>query len=335
MSSYLVTGGTGALGQVMIRTLLADETTTRVVCLSRSEERQRSMATEFGTDPRDRLRFFLGDVRDYPRMVRAMAGCDTVIHAAALKQIDAIEKDPAEAVKTNVTGTMNVCEAALDAGGVKRVVVVSSDKATAPSTMYGASKACAERLAVNSNTYSGTNGPRFCAVRYGNVANSTGSVIPVWRRQALAGRTLTLFGGQGDAGRMTRFWFDLAGAVGFVRDVLNRTKGGEVWIPRLPCFRIEDLRQALCPTAGYEIKPPRPFEKLHEAMVSEDEAPLTYDTGTHYAICPPIDGPLGNRVPEGATRVADGFVYRSDGGPFLTVPELRRLCEGIVGKAAA
>lgn len=313
----------------MTRTLLADPETTRVCVFARGEERMREMRTSFGQDPRNRLNFFLGDVRDYPRLVRAMNGCETVIHAAALKQIDAIERDPAEAVKTNVTGTMNVCDAALDVGCVKRVVVVSSDKATSPSTLYGASKAVAERIAVNSNVYSGTSGPKFCCVRYGNVANSTGSVIPVWRRQAMAGQKLRIT----DA-RMTRFWFTLDGAVAFVRDVLNRTKGGEVWIPRLPCFRIADLREAMAPLAGWEETGIRPFEKLHEAMVSEDEAPLTWDTGTHLAICPPIDGPLGNRVPEGASRVPDGFVYRSDGGPFLSVDELRKLVGEVVGRAA-
>ena len=313
----------------MCRTLLADQATSRVVVLSRGEERQREMATSFGVDPRDRLRFFIGDVRDYPRLVRAMSGCETVVHAAALKQISAIENDPAEAVKTNVTGTMNVCEAALDVGGVKRVVVISSDKATAPSTTYGASKAVAERLAVNSNVYSGANGPKFCCVRYGNVANSTGSVIPVWRKQALAGQTLKVMDR-----RMSRFYFTLDGAVAFVRDVLNRTRGGEVWIPRLPSFYIEDLRLAIAPTAGHEEVGVRPFEKLHEAMVSEDEAPLTYDCGDHYAICPPIDGPLGNRIPEGAVRVPDGFVYRSDRNEhWLSVGELRELVAAFVGKA--
>lgn len=330
MSSYLVTGGTGALGQAMTRTLLADPTTTRVCVYSRSEERQRTMATEFGRDPRNRLNFFLGDVRDYQRLRRAMAGCETVIHAAALKQIDAIERDPLEAKKTNVDGTENVCNAVLDTPGVKTVVVVSSDKATSPSTTYGATKALAERLAVNANVYSGANGPRFTVVRYGNVANSTGSVIPVWRKQATAGQTLTLFGTG-----MTRFHFTLPGAVAFVRDVITRTKGGEVWIPRLPTFRVDDLRQALCPLAGWERKPARPFEKLHEAMVSEDEAPLTWDVGGKYfAICPPIDGPLGNRIPEGAVRVPDGFVYRSDQGPHLTVEELRGLLGEVVGRAA-
>lgn len=330
MSSYLVTGGSGALGQAMTRTLLADPTTSRVVVLSRSEERQREMATSFGADPRNRLNFFLGDVRDYPRLVRAMNGCETVIHAAALKQIDAIERDPAEAVKTNVTGTMNVCDAAIDVGCVKRVVVISSDKATSPSTTYGASKAVAERLAINSNVYSGATGPRICCVRYGNVANSTGSVIPVWRKQALAKQRLKVM----DV-RMTRYWFTLEGAVAFVRDVLNRTKGGEVWIPRLSSFNVDDLRVALCPTAGWDEVGVRPFEKLHEAMVSEDEAPLTYDCGDHYAICPPIDGPLGNRIPEGATRVPDGFVYRSDRNEHrLSVEQLRELVAGFVGRAA-
>lgn len=331
MSSYLVTGGTGALGQAMTRTLLADPATTRVVVFSRSEEKQREMATSLGADPRDRLRFFLGDVRDYPRLVRAMSGCETVIHAAALKQIDAVERDPAEAVKTNVTGTMNVCDAALDVGCVKRVVVISSDKATSPSTTYGASKAVAERLAVNSNAYSGATGPRICCVRYGNVANSTGSVIPVWRKQAMAGQTLKLFGES-----MSRYWFDLPGAVAFVRDVITRTRGGEVWIPKLPSFRVDDLRMALCPTAGWERHPVRPFEKLYEEMVSEHEAPLTWAVDDYYAICPPVDGPLGNRVPEGAARVPDGFVYRSDRNErFLSVAELRELVAAFVGKGNA
>lgn len=330
MSSYIVTGGTGALGQALTRDLLADPATTRVCVFSRSEEKQREMSVSLGPDPQDRIRFFLGDVRDRDRLRRAMRGCETVIHAAALKQIDAIERDPAEAVKTNVAGTENVCEAALDTPGVSTVVVISSDKACQASTTYGVTKALAERVAVEYNVYTGGRGPKIAAVRYGNVANSTGSVIPVWRKQALAGKTLTLFGDN-----MTRYWFTLPGAVQFVREVARRTKGGEVWIPKLPCFRIDDLRLALCPTAGWERKPARPFEKLHESMVSEDEAPLTYEVGDYYVICPPIGGPLGDRKPEGAMPVPTGFFYRSDHGPFLSVEELRELLAGIVGRAAA
>lgn len=322
MTSYLVTGGAGSFGQAFVRRVLDDPETSRVVVYSRCEERQRVMEQEVADD---RLRFFIGDVRDRERLRLAMRGTDVVVHAAALKQVPACEYNPSEAVATNITGSENVIRAALEMR-VKRAVLISSDKATAPVNLYGATKATAEKLFTSGNSYAGADGTRFTVVRYGNVFGSRGSVLHVWRRFAEQGKKIPVT----DI-RMTRYWFTLDGAVAFVQNVLGRTKGGEVWIPRLPSFRVMDLKKAVCALAGWEETGIRPGEKLHESMVVEDEAPLTWDMGDCFAICPPVGEPLGNRVPDGAVRVADRFRYRSDENTdWLSVAELKAL----VGESA-
>lgn len=327
MTSYLVTGGAGTLGQAFVRSVLADPDTARVCVYSRDEEKHRAMMAAVDDE---RVRYFLGDVRDRDRLRRAMQGCDTIVHAAALKQVPAIEYNPEEAVKTNVDGTRNVISAALDTDSVERVVLVSTDKACSPTNAYGATKALAEKLMVASNAYSGAYGPKFCAVRYGNVFGSRGSVLHVWREAALRGETLSVTHRD-----MTRFFFTLGGAVGFVRECLARTQGGEIWIPKLPSFRVTDLREAVAPLAGWRETGVRPGEKLHESMVSEDEGPQALDCGDRYAICPPPDV-LGDRIPEGAVKVPEGFRYRSDENEvWLSVEELRGLLAEYVGRKAA
>lgn len=329
-----MTGGAGSLGRAFVRSVLDDPTTTSVRVFSRDEAKHAAMASEFGTTTHDnggRLRFFVGDTRDKERLTRAMAGVETVVHAAALKRVDACEYNVLEAVKTNVGGTANVIEAAIDSGSVQTVALISTDKACSPTNAYGATKLQAEKLVTSANAYAGGSGLKLTAVRYGNVFASRGSVIHVWRKQALDGKKLTV-----TDPRMSRYWFTLGGAVAFVRSCIERTRGGEVWIPKLPSFYVEDLRLALAPLAGYDVTGIRQGEKLHESMVSEDEALFTHDCGDRFAICPPVDGPLGNRVPEGATRVAEGFVYRSDRNTdWLGVAQLRERVVEFVGKGDA
>lgn len=327
-----MTGGAGSLGRAFVRAVLDDPATTRVAVYSRDEAKHATMATEFGTTTWDhggRLRFFVGDARDKDRLARAMAGIDTVVHAAALKQVPACEYNVLEAIKTNIGGTTNIVDAAIDAGCVQRVVLISSDKACSPTNVYGTTKLAAEKLITSANAYVGGSGLKFFAVRYGNVFGSRGSVAHAWREQIAAGHKLVI-----TDRRMTRFWFTLGGAVDFVRACLERSRGGEVWIPKLPSFRVDDLRLAIAPLASWEETGMRQGEKLHESMVSEDEAPLTWDCGDVLAICPASDGPLGDRAPFAAMRVPEGFAYRSDiNERWLDIAALRGLAARLLGGA--
>ena len=225
------------------------------------------------------LRYFLGDIRDVDRMRRAMRGIDVVIHAAALKQVPACEYNPGEAVKTNVDGARNVIEAAIDSG-VKKVLGLSTDKAVNPVNLYGATKLCAEKLLVQGNAYSAPGGTRFSCTRYGNVLGSRGSVIPVFRAQRPSGRiTVT-------DRRMTRFWLTLEQGVRFVLDCVERMCGGEVFIPKIPSMKILDLAEAIAPECEVDVVGIRPGEKLHEMMISRDEARHTLDAGDRFVILP-------------------------------------------------
>lgn len=251
----LITGGTGYFGTAFTRALL-ERGAVRVCVLSRSEYRQAEMRQAFGNEPR--LRFFVGDVRDLDRLERAMHGIENVVHAAALKRVEVGEYDSAEMAKTNVLGTMNVIEAATRAR-VRRVVGLSSDKACEPVNCYGASKLVGEKLLLAANNARGHDGPIFAAVRYGNVAGSTGSVIPIWRREIEQGRTVTLT--HPDA---TRFWMHVDEAVRLVMHTLRTMEGGELAIPDLPAYRLQDL--ALAMGAHFHITGLRPGEKMHESM---------------------------------------------------------------------
>lgn len=255
LGATLITGGTGYFGAAFVRFLLRTDT-PRVCVLSRSEYRQAEMRQELGAD--QRLRFFIGDVRDLDRLERAMHGIETVVHAAALKRVEVGEYDSAEMAKTNVLGTMNVIEAATRAG-VKRVVGLSSDKACEPVNCYGASKLVGEKLLLAANNARGIAGPIFAAVRYGNVAGSTGSVIPVWRRALEQGRPVTLTHPEA-----TRFWMHVSEAVDLVLTTAYTMHGGELAIPDLPAYRLADLALAL--GVKYHIVGLRPGEKLHESM---------------------------------------------------------------------
>jgi UDP-N-acetylglucosamine 4,6-dehydratase/5-epimerase len=292
--TVLITGGTGSFGKAFAKRILRDCGPKKVIVLSRDELKQYEMAQEI-TD--GRIRFFLGDVRDRDRLYRAFAGVDVVVHAAALKQVPAAEYNPFECIKTNVLGAQNVIDAAIDCG-VQRVVALSTDKAVNPINLYGATKLCADKLFVAANHYAGGQNTHFAVVRYGNVAGSRGSVVPFFK--ANSGREVPI-----TDERMTRFWITLDQAVQLVITGLNTMRGGEIYVPKIPSMRVVDLAEALGCT--YRVSGIRPGEKLHEALISEDEARKTYDFYTHYCVLPD-DYPSGHE----AAPVGEGFSYTSD-----------------------
>lgn len=311
MTSVLVTGGTGSFGQAFIRAVLAGTLTERIVVFSRDELKQHEMRQGGLRD--ERLRYFIGDVRDRDRLLRAMRDVDVVVHAAAMKQVPACEYNPGEAIKTNVTGTANVIDAALDMN-VDRVIMVSSDKAVDPVNIYGSTKLTAEKLVVDANPYGGYS-TRFSVCRYGNVINSRGSVLPLFRQQAADRTPLTVT----DPG-MTRFVLTLEQGVEFVHESLVGMRGGEVYVPKLPAVSILTIADAVRAPVGYEFIGPRPGEKQHETLISEHEAPRTYDCGDHYLVAPLEEdrSRLGALVPA-------GFVYRSDTADRLDIAGFRAL----------
>jgi UDP-N-acetylglucosamine 4,6-dehydratase len=315
-SSVLITGGTGSFGKKCIEILLAEYRPRKVVVFSRDELKQHEMSS--GNFNHPSLRYFLGDIRDVDRMRRAMRGIDVVIHAAALKQVPACEYNPSEAVKTNVDGARNIIEAAID-GGVKKVLCLSTDKAVNPVNLYGATKLCAEKLLVQGNAYSAPSGTRFSCTRYGNVLGSRGSVIPVFRAQRASGRiTVT-------DRRMTRFWLTLEQGVRFVLDCIERMCGGEVFIPKIPSMKILDLAEAIAPECQVDVTGIRPGEKLHEMMISRDEARHTRETGDRFVILPEHPWWGASNWSEGRP-LPDGFEYTSDNNThWMTIDELRRI----------
>lgn len=315
----LVTGGTGSFGRAFVRRTLARGADVTIRVYSRDELKQYEMTREFGGDPR--LRFCIGDVRDRDRLARAMYGVDWVVHAAALKQVDLCEYNPAEAVKTNIHGSQNVIEAAIDAK-VKRVVALSTDKAVNPVNLYGATKLCAEKLFVHGNAYAGPRDTRFACVRYGNVLGSRGSVVPLFLAQAASGvLTITDL-------RMTRFWISLAQAVDLVAFVLGDLRGGEVYVPKIPSMRMTDLARAIAPEAMVKEIGMRPGEKLHEMLLSPEEAHRCREYPGHYVISRQTPRSDGRPVPE-------GFRYASDTNTqWLDLERLRDLVAELARDAA-
>jgi UDP-N-acetylglucosamine 4,6-dehydratase/5-epimerase len=279
-ASILVTGGTGSFGQRLLFTLLDQHRPRRVVIFSRDELKQYELQQKLLDHPlADRVRFFLGDVRDRDRLVRAFDGVDYVVHAAALKQVPAAEYNPLEFIKTNILGAANIIEAAIDRN-VTRVVALSTDKAANPVNLYGATKLCSDKLFVSASVYSGAHATRFCVVRYGNVMGSRGSVIPLFLRQRETGRlTIT-------DERMTRFWISLQQGVDFVLDNLLAMHGGEIFVPKIPSMRVMDLAAAIAPGCETVVTGIRPGEKLHEVMVTEDDARNTLELPDRYVIAP-------------------------------------------------
>lgn len=300
----LVTGGTGSFGKKFIRILLDEYEPEKVIVFSRDELKQHEMRMAGYTDKN--LRYFIGDVRDQDRLRRAMHGVDVVVHAAALKQVPACEYNPMEAIKTNILGTQNVVSAALDAG-VKKVLALSTDKAVNPANLYGATKLAAEKLVIQSNAYAADKDTRFSCVRYGNVVGSRGSVVPVFFRQRDKGNVLTI-----TDERMTRFWLSLEQGVRFVIKCIDMMHGGEVFVPKIPSMAMVDLAEAMLPGAEIKVIGIRHGEKLHEAMISEDEARTTVDLGDMYVVEPSEDMWFGHEWREKGTPVPEGFSFVSN-----------------------
>ncbi|MGD8403893.1 MAG: UDP-N-acetylglucosamine 4,6-dehydratase (inverting) [Anaerolineales bacterium] len=298
----LVTGGTGSFGKKFTKILLAEKNPRKVIIFSRDELKQHEMRTAGFDDPR--LRYFIGDVRDRERLVRAMHGVDIVVHAAALKQVPACEYNPMEAIKTNIMGTSNVVEAALDAG-VEKVLALSTDKAVNPVNLYGATKLAAEKLVIQSNAYAAGKSTRYSCVRYGNVVGSRGSVVPLFLKQRESG-VITI-----TDDRMTRFWLSLEQGVHFVIDCIEQMAGGEVFVPKIPSTTIVDLAKAIAPEAEIEIIGIRPGEKLHEVLISEDEARGTVERDGMFIVKPPETLWKRDLTYEGQP-LPDGFRYSSD-----------------------
>lgn len=304
-SSILITGGTGSFGKAFIQHALTHLNPRRLVVFSRDELKQYEVRQRFGDDPR--LRWFIGDIRDERRLARALHGVEYVVHAAALKQVDTAEYNPFEFVKTNVLGSQNVIEASIDAG-VKRVVALSTDKASSPINLYGATKLTADKLFITGNHYAAAYETRFAVVRYGNVMGSRGSVIPFFKRLGVEGKPLPIT----DL-RCTRFFITLPQAVEMVVDTFDLMQGGELLVPRIPSMKVTDLARAVVPGADLIDVGLRPGEKLHEEMISPEEGRRTVIVreGKYFIIQPDLAS-WGYRVPEEAVNVPEGFAYRSD-----------------------
>jgi len=318
-SSILVTGGTGSFGKAFIQELLDNHDPRRIIVYSRDELKQYECRQLFKDD--HRLRWFIGDIRDLPRLNRAMHGVDYVVHAAALKQVDTAEYNPYEFVKTNIIGSQNVIEACIDAG-VKKVVALSTDKASSPINLYGATKLTADKLFITGNHYAAAYPTRFSVVRYGNVMGSRGSVIPFFRKLGETGESLPIT----DL-RMTRFFITLPQAVKFVLDSFEMMHGGELYVPRIPSMKITDLAQAVVPGAAMHNMGLRPGEKLHEEMISAEEGRRALRVGDRYVLQPDLAA-WGYQPPTNAEPVADGFHYTSDtNDQWFTLEQIAKLLE--------
>src|SRR5271157_3119650 len=315
----LVTGGTGSFGKMMLNVMLREYHPAKLIVFSRDELKQHDMRMAGFDDPS--LRYFIGDVRDEQRLRRAFHGVDIVIHAAALKQVPACEYNPMEAIKTNILGSSNVIDAALDAG-VKQVLALSTDKAVNPVNLYGATKLCGEKLFVKSNAYAGGLATRFSCVRYGNVVGSRGSVIPVFLKQRQNGKvTIT-------DERMTRFWITLEQGVRFVIRCIEQMHGGEVFVPKIPSMSLMDLAKAVAPETDIEIVGIRPGEKLHEVLISEDEARTTVELEDMFVVQPAEAFWFGYSWQRRGKQLSDGYRYSSDNNrEWLDVHGIQKFVE--------
>lgn len=303
-SSILITGGTGSFGHTFVPMTLARYNPSRLVVFSRDEMKQWEMAKLYGGD--DRVRFFIGDVRDQNRLLRALDGIDYVVHAAATKIVPTAEYNPFECVKTNILGAMNLIDACIDRG-VKRVVALSTDKASSPINLYGATKLASDKLFVAGNSYVGSKATRFGVVRYGNVMGSRGSVIPFFSSLSFSG-ILPI-----TDERMTRFMITLEQSVNLVWHALDDMVGGEIYVKKIPSMKVVDIARVIAPKAELKIIGIRPGEKLHEQMLGTEDAPFAYDYDGYYKILPAIHGWANdpNRIKNGI-KVPDGFSYSSD-----------------------
>ena len=323
-ASILVTGGTGSFGRHFVRRLLARHRPARVVVFSRDEFKQYEMEQSHPPEERQILRFFIGDVRDRQRLDMALRGVDTVIHAAALKHVPTAEYNPFECVHTNIIGAENVVNAAIQTG-VKRVIALSTDKAASPINLYGATKLASDKIFVAANNLVGSGGTRFSVVRYGNVVGSRGSVIPLFQKLIAEGAESLPITDE----RMTRFWITLGQGVDFVLSRLGRMRGGEIFVPKIPSMRMVDLARCMAPELPRKIIGVRPGEKIHEILVTADDARNTIEIDDCYVIEPSLT--FWSREPyldDGARPVPEDFEYSSDlNENRLDEPGLRRLLE--------
>jgi UDP-N-acetylglucosamine 4,6-dehydratase/5-epimerase len=319
--SILVTGATGSFGRQYVKTLLERYRPRRLVVYSRDELKQFEMASEFNVPC---MRYFIGDVRDLSRLTMAMRKIDYVVHAAALKQVPAAEYNPMECIKTNIHGAENVIHAAL-ANNVEKVIALSTDKAANPINLYGATKLVSDKLFVAANNYAGDHRTRFSVVRYGNVAGSRGSVVPLFRKLAADGSDHLPITDV----RMTRFWITLQQGVDFVLRSFERMYGGEVFVPKIPSVKVVDVARAMAPELQHKVVGIRPGEKLHEIMCPADDSHLTLEFADHYLIRPTIQFTRAvdfttNRLGEQGRAVTQDFEYHSGRNPhFLSIEEIR------------
>lgn len=315
-STILVTGGTGSFGNTFVPMTLAKYSPKKIIIYSRDEMKQWDMAKKYQDDPR--VRFFIGDVRDRERLYRALDGVDYVVHAAATKIVPTAEYNPFECVKTNINGAMNLIDACIDKG-VKRVVALSTDKASSPVNLYGATKLASDKLFVAGNSYAGGHDTRFAVVRYGNVMGSRGSVIPFF--MSIKDKGVLPITDE----RMTRFMISLEEGVELVWHAFGDMVGGEIYVKKIPSMKVTELARVVAPEARQEIVGIRPGEKLHEQMISAEDAYYTYEYPEHFKILPAIhswDRDV-NRIKDGK-KVPDGFVYASDNNPeWMTDAQLQ------------
>lgn len=319
--SVLVTGGTGSFGKKFIAEALKTHSPERVIVFSRDELKQFEMSRDPAFQDK-RIRYFIGDVRDRERLMRAFDGVDVVVHAAALKQVPACEYNPFEAIKTNVLGAQYIIDAAIERG-VHKVIALSTDKACNPVNLYGATKLCSDKLFVAGNAYAGDKDTSFSVVRYGNVVGSRGSVIPLFMKLKSTGKLPITHTD------MTRFWITLEQGVQFVMDSLDRMHGGELFVPKIPSMKMTDLARAIGPDCEIDVIGIRPGEKLHEVMISEDDARNTLEFDDHYVIQPEFGWWKRHKNAlevNGAKQVTDNFRYSSDNNDkWLSLDELKAI----------
>lgn len=315
--NVLVTGGTGSFGKKFVELMLKEYHPAKIIVFSRDELKQHEMQVAGFKDPS--LRYFIGDIRDLQRTMRAFEDVDIVIHAAALKQVPACEYNPMEAIKTNILGSSNVVDAALNCG-VQKVLALSTDKAVNPVNLYGATKLAAEKLLIQSNAYAGGKVTRISCVRYGNVVGSRGSVVPVFIKQRKNGVVTVT------DERMTRFWISLEQGVRFVIRCVEQMQGGEVFVPKIPSMKVIDLAKAIAPNAKVNVVGIRPGEKMHEVLVSEDEARGTVELDDMYVVLPAEDLWFGHEWKKKYPTLPDGFRYVSDSNQdWLSVDQIKQI----------
>lgn len=325
--TILVTGGTGSFGKKFIKTVFINyPDVKKIIVFSRDEYKQFVMANMPEFKPyEEKLRFFIGDVRDKERLMRAFEGVDYVIHAAALKQVPACEYNPFEAVKTNVIGAQNVIDASIDRG-VKKVIALSTDKACAPINLYGATKLCSDKLFITGNYYAGTKETRFSVVRYGNVAGSRGSVIPFFKKLVSEGTNELPITDLS----MTRFWLKLEQAVEMVLEALKNMKGGELYVKKIPSMKMSDLAKAIAPDLKIKEVGIRPGEKVHEQMITKEDARNTIEFDEYYIILPEIDlEHITHKYPKGKPVMPDFEYHSGNNDRWLTVEDMKKLIDEI------